>query len=63
MTWYCSACTFYLLPFAGSSLLSDVASSISNKNKGSDSDLRIGLTPVVISIVVVCCHIKKKSLV
>ena len=47
MTWYCSACTFYLLPFAGSSHLSDVTSSILDKNKGSDSDLRIGLTPVV----------------
>ena len=47
MTWYCSACIFYLLPFAGSSLVSDVTSSISDKNKGSDSEWRIVLTPVV----------------
>ena len=38
--WYCFACTFYLLPFANSSLVSDVASFISDNNEGSDSDLR-----------------------
>ena len=38
-SWYCSACTFYLLPYAGSSLVSDVASFVSDNHEGSDSAL------------------------
>ena len=60
----------YLLPFADSSLVSDVASFVSDNHEGSDSDLCPCLMPVVngFRIAHLNCHsfllhIKKKSLV